>query len=532
MNFQHIGKASDLLKRGDRYLYRFFEMVPGLLTWITLGAVIVCSFFFPTETALFIIVFDMYWLVKTVYLSLHLRVAYSQVRKNLKIDWLAEVEKLGTDWHDLYHLILLPTYREPLEVIRDSIKGLQKSHYPQDRMIVVLAQEERAGKAWNEEIARTLTEEFQAIFFKFIVTEHPADIAGEIAAKGANIAWAGKQVVRDVIDAEAIAHDRVLVSVFDIDTVVYPEYFARLTHAFLTTENPLRASYQPIPFFTNNIWEAPSFARVVAFSSTFWQTIQQERPENLITFSSHSMPLTAVVDIGFWQANMVNEDSRVFWQCFLRYDGDYKVVPLYYPVAMDANVAPTSLRTVLNVYKQHRRWSYGSENVPYFLFGFIKNRKIAFQKKFFYTLMILEGYWSWATNALILFLLGWLPGFVGGPGFNGTVLSFNHTYLSQTIMRLALIALFTPVLLSLFILPPRPPKFGKFQYFWMVVQWILFPLTTIFLGSIPALDAQTRLMLGKYMGFWITPKHRPGALSTESATSAHSGVERSVPPSE
>jgi cellulose synthase/poly-beta-1,6-N-acetylglucosamine synthase-like glycosyltransferase len=326
--------------------------------------------------------------------------------------------------------------------------------------------------------------------------------------KGSNVAYAAKIFKENYVDREAILYDRILVSNFDVDTIVPPDYFSILSYSFLTTDDPLRASYKPVPLYVNNIWEAPSFARVVAFSATFWHTIKQERNETATTFSSHSMPWQALVDAGFWQKNMVSEDSRIFWQCFLNYDGNYRVVPLYYPASMDANVAPTNWQTFKNVYKQQRRWAYGVENVPYFLFGFIKNKKIPSYKKWHYGFIVAEGNHSWSTNALIIFLLGWLPVIIGGSAFNQTVLSLNLPYITRFIMTLAMIGLITSAVYSITLLPPRPPHYGKLKYFWMAIQWALLPVTMIVFGALPAIDAQTRLMLGKYMGFWVTPKSR------------------------
>ncbi len=512
-----LGTARDLARWQDRALYRAGEMLPGILAWLTLIGVVVLSFRHPVAISIFIIIFDVYWLTKTMYLTLHLRASFRKVRTNMKVQWAERLEKLAlneyqlanlSDWRELYHLIILPTYKESVELIVASVESLAAADYPKNRMLVVLAQEQRAGVEHNHAIAEAISTRFTGQFFELLITEHPASIIGEQAGKGANCAFAAKIAQRTIIDRLEIPHQRVLVSSFDVDTVVYPGYFACLTYTFLTARNPLRASYQPIPFFINNIWEAPAFARVVSFASTFWQIIQQERPENLITFSSHSMPLTALIDIGYWQVNMVSEDSRVFWQCLLRYDGDYRVVPMYFPVSMDANAAPTFWQTMLNVYKQHRRWGYGTENVPYFLFGFIKNRAMPLKRKLFYTITILEGYWSWATNAIILFLLGWLPLIVGGPAFYQTIISFNLPVLTRTISGLALIGLVTSAMLSIAVLPPRPPQYGRYRHIMMVLQWLLFPLTTILLGAIPGLEAQTRLMLGKYMGFWVTPKYR------------------------
>lgn len=501
------GKAADLERKWERAAYRALELFPGALAWGTLALVIFLSWATPVFVTFFIIAFDVYWLLKTVYLSLYLRSSFKQVRENTKVNWLEKVSAEKPTWREYEHLVLLPFYHEGWDVIRASLASLASAHYPKEKLLVVLAAEERAGQDALA-VAERAKREFGAVFGDFLITVHPKDIPGEVAGKGANIHFACKEAKEKLIDKKNIDVSRVIVSAFDIDTVVWPEYFSRLMYVYLSVPRPERKSYQPVPFYINNIWHAPAFARVISFSATFWHTLQQERPERMTTFSSHSMPMQALLDVDFWQANMVSEDSRIFWQCFLRYDGDYEVVPLLYPVSMDANVAETFWRTIVNQYKQQRRWGYGVENIPYFLFGFLKNRNIRFGKKLKFGFTIVEGFHSWATNALIIFMLGWLPLYLGGEAFNTTQLSYNLPQITKYIMTLAMIGIVTSAVLSVVILPPRPPEYGKYKYMFMVLQWPLMFITMIVFGAFPGLDAQTRLMLGKYMGFWVTPKVR------------------------
>ena len=178
-------------------------------------------------------------------------------------------------------------------------------------MTVVLCWEERGGDE-TRQVVEAVERKYKNKFLEFISVMHPAGLTGEIPGKGSNTVYSAKVIKESLVDRLEIPHDKVIVSNFDIDTVIYPEYFGILTHTFLTTPNPLKASYQPIPLYVNNIWEASSFARVVAFSATVWHTIKQERPESATTFSSHSMSWQALEDVGFWQKNMVSEDSRIF----------------------------------------------------------------------------------------------------------------------------------------------------------------------------------------------------------------------------
>lgn len=508
-NYLDISKASDIKNPIARKLYRFLEMIPGFLSLGTLFGVLVFSWLYPAQVAIFIICFCFYYLFRIFYFSLHQLVAYIRVKINVRKDWLKELRKLP-EWKNIYHVIILPAYKEGKEIVKESIESLIRADYPKEKMIVVLAVEARGGKLF-EDNARAIAEKYSQKFFKFLVTVHPEGIEGEIAGKGSNTAYAGKEVKEKIIDNLKIPYENILISTFDIDTKVFPQYFSCLTWHYLTEPNAIHASYQPVPVYNNNIWTAPAFSRVVSTSNTFWQMIQQERSEKLTTYSSHSTPAKVFFEVGY-PNNVVSDDSRIFWKAYLKYDGNYRVVPIYYLVSMDAVMAKNFWRTAVNQYKQQKRWAWGCNEIPYMLFGFLNNNKISIWKKISHVYTVLEGFWSWATAALLLFLLGWLPILLGGQKFNFSVLSFNLPILTSQIMTISMAGMLVSAILSTMLLPPVP-RHMKWYIRWfkkstIFLQWVFLPITLILFGAFPALDAQIRLMTGKYMGFWVTEKVR------------------------
>jgi cellulose synthase/poly-beta-1,6-N-acetylglucosamine synthase-like glycosyltransferase len=500
----HVGRATNLT--GKKYVfYRFLEILPGLASWSTLIGVVLLSIYAPFIAAYFVIAFALYWVLKTAFLSYHLRYNWKRLRHHMALDWSTMVARFN--YNHLHHVVILPFYKEPQSVIEASLTALSAVNYDHKKIIVVLAGEARAAEHAHE-VGKAMREKFGESFGHFLTTIHPADVPGEMAGKGSNASYAAEQVRVEVLNAKNLKYTDVIVSIFDIDTVLYPNYFNCLVWHYMTAEEPLKSSFQPVPIFNNNIWEAPAISRVVAMSSTFWEMVQQERPERMATFSSHSVSFQALYEVGYWQPNMVSEDSRIYWNLLMANNGKYNVIPLSYPVSMDANAAPRIWQTIVQIYKQHRRWTYGVENLCYILYHFSQNKNIPLGQKIKVSLQQAEGYWSLVTNPIMLFILGWAPIFLGGQEFHQTVLSYNLPIVVRDLLIIAMFGLVISSVISLSLIPPRPQGASKFTYLVMALQWIMVPATMIIFSAIPGLDAQTRLMFGQYMGFWVTPKTR------------------------
>ncbi len=549
----------------ERKIQRILEVIPGILTWATLIGMFVFSFFLPVFVAYFIIIFDIYWILRTIFIAYYSIDGYKKLKAGKNIDWwercqnirnpakfremisarilkmqeslrerngmarrdvkvlkkeisrqgkyLQEVEAIEKnkdqilDWREIIHVVMLPTATEPAEVIEPAIAAIAEANFPNEQIIILLATEERENEANRTEKVNYLKNKFAGVFRDFIVTTHKVR-DDEMKAKGSNATFAARELVK-YLREKNIDFQRVIFSNFDCDSVAHREYFAALTYEYIIDPKRLQRSYQPLPMYHNNLWDTNAFVRVIVTGSSFWHIFQSTRADGMVTFSSHSEPFDTLYKVNFWPVNMISEDSIIYWKCFTYYNGDYKVKPIYLPISLDAVLAETYWKTIVNQYKQKRRWAYGIENFPVIMRAIAPNKKISFKKKLRTAFEMLEGHHSWATASLILAVLGWLPLILGGDDFNQQVLAHNLPIYTRYLMILAMTGLTVSMSLSFLLLPPRPEKYSRWRNIYMLLQWALVPIIAPFLGSLPAIDSQTRILLGKYFGeFWVTEKIR------------------------
>ncbi len=511
MKFRYSAQG---LEGRDRALQRFFEIIPGAVSLGILVSMTVLSFVWPFAAAVLIIAFDLYWLFRLFYATLFLVLSFAVLRANRRKDWMKEIasaenrgeNKTSPKAADIRHLVIIPVAKETTVVIEPGLQGLAGQEYPGEKILVLLAVEARAGA---EVIAgaRALAEKYRGFFMDFLVVLHPDGLPGEARVKGANATYAARTAA-GYFTEKGIHFDDVIVSCFDADTVVAPQYFSCLTYQFMTCPNRIRASFQPIPVYHNNIWEAPGFARVLEMGSSFFLLIEATNTEKLVTFSSHSMSFRALVDVGYWPVDMISDDSAIFWKAYIHFDGDYQVVPMYVTVSMDVTAAATSWKTARSIYRQRRRWAWGVENFPLVMRAFLQKSRIPVYDRIRHGFKLFEGHVAWATWAFLLTFIGWIPAFYSAKRFSNTVLYFSSPRITGIIFNLSLLSFIISIGLSILLLPRQKTQRPLLKRVGLALEWLEVPFIATFLSALPALDAQIRLMLGKYLTFQVTDKHR------------------------
>jgi hypothetical protein len=540
---------------------RVLEAVPATLSWGTLAAALILSITHPGWAAIYIVVFDVYWVLKAINTAFHLLSSYNHYRHDITVNWLEILNKMQRgeyatyidehrkntrlrwkeiiddekarfvrkgsvdDYRNLYHVVLFPFVDESFEILKASVQGVLQSNYPKDRVIMLLAAEERVGES-AQKVAQALKQEYGDKFRGFLIGTHPDGLPGEIRGKSANASYAVKETLVPWLAKENIKTDQVIISNLDSDTVIHTEYLARVTYEWLLAPNPYRRSYQPITLYNNNIWESPALVRVIAVANSFWQFMESSRPDRLRTFSSHSLSLKTLMEVGYWKKDVVNEDSCIFWQCYFHFNGEYYAQPVFIPVSMDTCMADTLKQTMINQYKQKRRWAYNVEYFPWLSRNLFSNKKIPLHDRFYKFFQYVEGNYNWATASIMITSLGFLPTLLGD-NFSGTVLGFNLPVVTRLLMNVALIFLVFSVYINMVLLPPRPARYTWTRTLSMYAQWMLVPFISIIWGCAPALEAQTRVAFAKYMEFWVTPKARLAA-APEANTIASSSTSAAI----
>lgn len=526
--------------------YRFFEVLPGFLSYFMILLPILLSFISPVYGAIFIIVFIIIWFVKAIGTSYRTIQGYDTLRRAKRLDWKGRLSDLEDpqqaiddrsyfdswrgDVHrhnleqlaatvnarkpsDIYNAVVIATYNESRDVLEPTIQAVLDSDYQSDRIILTIAYEARGPQTTKDAVV-ALQAKYRSKFHEFYIVEHPADLSNEVVGKGGNITYAGKVLARKLDDLK-IDPENVLVTTLDSDNRPHGTYFSYATYEFIVHPEPRHVSFQPLALFMNNIWDVPAPMRVLAVGNSFWNLVVALRPHMLRNFAAHSQSMAALIDMDFWSTRTIVEDGHQFWRSYFRYDGHYSVVPIYVPIYQDAVLADTYRKTLKAQFIQLRRWAYGASDVPYVAERvFSKNRTVPFGDGLAKFLRLLEGHVSWASASVILLFGAWAPLFLNAEA-NRSLVAHELPTIASGLQQVAMVGLFITVFLSFRMLPPRPERYRRHRSIGMLLQWVLMPVTSIVYGSAAALYSQTRLLTGRYLDkFDVTEK----AVVTEDGT--------------
>jgi cellulose synthase/poly-beta-1,6-N-acetylglucosamine synthase-like glycosyltransferase len=515
-------------ERGRRY--RFFEMLPGMISWSILLLPFVLSLINPSLTIGFILAYLLMWFTKSAVLTMRSLQGFRKLGIQQRLPWRRMFEELASgktkktdkdipSWHyealrridksptpvkakDILHAVIIATYNESREVLEPTIQSVMKSDFDMSKVIVVLAYEERGGPDVEEQ-AEQLMKDYAGKFYHTIAVKHPKDIPGEVIGKGGNITYAGR-VLQKYLEEKDVDPLNVIVTTLDADNRPHKNYLAALSYVYAVSPEPRYISLQPVPMFTNNIWDAPAPMRVIATGNSFWNVVLSLRPHMLRNFSSHAQSMQALIDTDFWSVRTIVEDGHQFWRSYFRYDGKHEVYPLYVPIYQDAVLSNTYVKTLKAQFVQLRRWAWGASDVAFVAEkGFFSKNKVPRVDLLFKFGRLLEGHVSWATAPLILAFAAFVPVLINPDNYAANQLPL----LASRIQTIALTGILVTLFLSLKFLPPKPKRYKSHRTLFMVIQWVMLPLTTIMYNAMAALYSQTRLMFGKYLGkFDVTEK--------------------------
>ena len=494
-------------------LYRFLEILPGLLSYTAVIALFVVSWISPVLGAIYLLVIVAITFVKAVATAFRTIQGYNVVKQAKRVNWrrrLLDLEdpheaferlhgrsesSYGFSEHvqnlrmlsvvegnnepkpkDVYHAVIMVAYNEGLETLIPSVEAVRDTTFPNEQIIFILGYEARGGEAM-EENAQALKKKFQGVFRDFLLVKHPDGMKNEVVGKGPNLTYAGEFLAK-YVEKQRLKKENIIVTSLDSDNRMSEKYLDYVAYEFLVRPDRQHYSYQPVSLFTNNIWDASAPMRVIAMSNSFFNVISTMRPHLLRNFASHSQPLAALEGMDFWSKRTIVEDGHQYWRSLFYFEGDYGVVPIRVPIYQDAVISETFFGTLKAQFVQLRRWDYGASDVAFVgAYLFSKKRKIPFWQLFPKFWRLLDGHVTLAIMAPIVAFGGWVP-MLMNLSSRGAV-AWNLPNVVGVIQTIAAVGLFVTVFVSLKMLPEKPERYSKRRRFAMVLQWILSPVVAI-----------------------------------------------------
>jgi hypothetical protein len=327
---------------------------------------------------------------------------------------------------------------------------------------------------------------------------------GIVVGKSAAMNWGGRWMVR-VLTEEGFDLSKVLITDLDSDYRVHPQYFAWISwhHA----RDPIRdfVIWQPVPLFHNNIWQVPMAVRIMSASTSQWQMFLHSRPHRLVAFSSYTCSLDFVRKVGYWDKDVIPEDSRFYWKAFFTFGKKFAVRSVWLPIYGDSPQARDYAATHVSQYNQIKRWAWGITDVPYVAARFFKHPEIPLWLRFRRFMNLFLNHLNWIFLPVLL-LFGFSVPLWVSTDFSLTDLGQTLWAISGVLLGVTLSTVVFFLYFEIRMLPPMPAEWRPAKRLFVYLQYFMYPTVGIVLSVLPALEAHTRLLFGRYLEYRVTEK--------------------------
>lgn len=491
-----------IVTKYDRQITRVLEIIPPLISWTLLSAPFWASFFVPEIVAYFIIIFDVYFVYKAATLATNAVRAYRRIQWTKKINWLERLRKENLPFERIRHLVFIPTYKEPLEILKRTLTFLSEQEFPSHQIGVVLATESRDADAPHK--VEVLKKEFQDKFGHFFSTVHILK-ENEVVGKSSNLAFSARKI-KEKLPQLGYDLDYLTVTSCDADIAIHPKYFSNLTYNFLKHPDRYRVFWQAALVFYNNIWRIPIFTRVVNTIYSIGQVAELMKTATGFNYSTYSTSWTLLDKTDFWDVDVIPEDWHLFFKAFFAHNGKVILEPIFLAHFGDAAEGRTYWQSLKGQYFQVRRWAWGVTDIAYAIKKFLIHHKEVDTTNFALRIIrALEQHILWPANWWIITLGATLPPLLN-PVFKYTTLGYRLPQISGFILTLSTSFIIFIIVVDYLLRPPQPQYFKKRFILTTILQYLLLPITAFLFNSLPGMDAHTRLLLGKRLEYKVTEK--------------------------
>ncbi|QQS39027.1 glycosyltransferase family 2 protein [Candidatus Woesebacteria bacterium] len=488
----------------EKKVQRFLEVLPGLVSWNLILFPYWGIFIIPKVVAYYILGYTVYWFYQSFQIATTGIISHLRIQASMQNDWIKDLNARFKDWQKIKHVIIIPTYKEPLYILERTISSVANQTLPKKQIVLILAMEKKEDeKERNIKIA-ALTKKFEGVFDNFIATVHEL-VPGEIIGKSSNEKYAAKWFKANYIDKYKKDIKNYTVTSCDADHTFHKNHFASLTYLYLANKDRYMRFWQPAVLFYNNIWELPAITRTTNILGSIFNLSQLPRKDRLINVSNYSLSYKLLHEVDYWDADKIPEDWGIFFKSYFKKQGGVEVEANYLPVYADAAQSSTTWKTIKNQYEQKKRWAWGVSDDPWIIKAYFLTPNVPFWEKTMRVWYVIQSHFFWPVHWFAITIGLQIPVLLNAR-FGRTTLAHTVPEISSVILTAALGFLFIMLILDRIYRPERPSRYPVWRAIVQPLEFFLMPVVGFFFSALPGLDAHTRLMLGKYIEYKVTEK--------------------------